>query len=204
MLVPSMTLQEIRKEINKDFPILFRKTIYVLQKLEKQLQKAEKKKGFTAFYNYCSKYKNQWIYRLNITKKQSLSTCMLLYHNGRGHIAIATTQNLNLIYHTPHFFERYNERLQLGLKTQNEIYQSYMNETPTYKFQNLEEISPGIFTMFCVIDSGIILGIHNEPLKMIKANTFLTHDMLRKDQRELMAVLKNESFKYIPSAGNLY
>jgi len=35
MLVPLMTIEEIRREINKDFPIVFRKMGYVAQKLKK-------------------------------------------------------------------------------------------------------------------------------------------------------------------------
>jgi len=49
MLVPLMTIEEIRREINKDFPIVFRKMGYVAQKL---------KKKFVQFFDYYSKYKN--------------------------------------------------------------------------------------------------------------------------------------------------
>lgn len=38
MLVPLMTIEEIRREINKDFPIVFRKMGYVAQKLKKKIR----------------------------------------------------------------------------------------------------------------------------------------------------------------------
>lgn len=185
MLVPSMTLEEICKEIDKDYPILFRKTSYVMHKLERALSKSEKEKGFVHFYDYCSKYQNHWIYRVCITKKESLVSCLLLYHNGRGHIAIGATPDKNIFYYTGHFFERYNERCKLGLKSLDDIYHAYLNAIYRFHFQDIEEVAPGIFKTFCVIESGIILGMHNRRLKLFKANTFISNNMLRKDQLQL-------------------
>jgi len=38
MLVPLMTIEEIRREINKDFTIVFSKMGYVAQKLKKKIR----------------------------------------------------------------------------------------------------------------------------------------------------------------------
>ena len=158
MIVPSMTLEEIRKEIEKDYPILIRKMTYVAQDLEKTEQ-SRQEKGFERFYDYCSKYKNQWIYRLHITKKVSECAAMLVYHSGKGHAAITASAEMSIIYHTGHFFERYNERCKLGLKTINDIIRAYMSENNIYDFQRIEEIEQGIFKIFCLIQSGIIGNI---------------------------------------------
>ncbi len=196
MLVPSMTLEEIRREVEKDYPILLRKTSYVLIKIAKRLSIAQKEKGFVQFFEFCSKYRNHWIYRTIITKKQSFVSSLLLYHNGRGHVAIAVTQHRDIIYYTAHFFKRYNERRKLNLKTNDEIYHTFLNENIFFKFEKLQEVEPGIFKIFCVIDSGIVLGMYNSHLHIVKANTFISHDMLRKDQLALKRKLINELEKY--------
>jgi hypothetical protein len=59
MIIPTMTLEEIRKEISKDFPILDRKVNYVVHDLLKKLSNYEKTKGYVQFFDYCSK----WIFR---------------------------------------------------------------------------------------------------------------------------------------------
>ena len=49
MLVPSMTDEEIRKEIEKDFPILYRKSLYVAAEIKKQNMPLQKKRIIKTF-----------------------------------------------------------------------------------------------------------------------------------------------------------
>jgi hypothetical protein len=192
MLVPSMTFAEIRKEIEKDFPILYRKMGYVTKELAKEHHKEIKKNDYVAYFDYCSKYKNHWIYWISITKYKGLYGAMLLYHNGKKRSAIAVTYELNIIYHTGHFFDRFNERLKLGFHSFTEIVQYYLAMNNVYRFQELDEIEPdNVYTMFCIIPSGVILGMYNRNLNLIKANTFITNEMMHKDQRDLREYLRN-------------
>ena len=186
-----MTLEEIRNEINKDYPILLRKMGYVAHDLKKKLSKEDKAKGFVKFYDYVSKYKNKWIYRVEIKQKKSFYEAMMLYHNGKGHAAISVTNEMNIIYHTGHFFERYNERLNLGLKSLRDIICTYMNESNTIKIQELYEIEPDIYEIFSIIPSGYVLGILNRKLWLVKANTFITNEMLHPNQFDIITELKN-------------
>jgi len=79
-----------------------------------------------------------------------------------------------------------------------------MNENNFCDFQELEEVAEGIVKIFCLIPSGIMLGMYNKPLSLIKANTFLTNDMLGKSQNEMKTLIINELEKYKLSSGNLY
>jgi hypothetical protein len=198
-----MTLEEIRKELEKDFPILFRKVCYVTKDWNKRLSKAEKEKGFERFYEYCSKYKNQWIYRIHITKNDSDCTATMLYYNGKGHAAITMTRTTEFIYHTGHFFERYNERRNLGLKTINDVIRAYMRENNRYDFKSVETVAPNIEKIFCSINSGILLGMINKNVKVVKANTFIPNEMLSKNQSELKLQIINELEKYKDTSGIL-
>jgi hypothetical protein len=172
----------------------------------KKLSNYEKSKGYVKFFNYCSKFKNNWIYRVTIKNKESGYDAILLYHNGKGHAAVTVTRDLNLVYHTGHFFERYNERRKLGLNTITEIIHAYMNENDVYHWKDGDEITPGTVTMFCVIPSGIVLGTYNKKLDFVKANTFVPHNMLTGRQKELSEelskALEKDKDTFGDSSGN--
>lgn len=203
MIIPSMSLEEICREIKKDAPILFRKMGYVTHDLQKKLSKHEIKTGSVKFFDYLSKYRNNWIYRISIDSKKTHNSAMLVYHNGRGHAGIVATPELNIIYHTGHFFNRFNERCRLGLTSFNDIVKKYMDQTFIIQFQELEEIKPGIFTIFSIISSGAVLGVYNKNLGFVKANTFLTNEMLFQNQKDMKAELTKTLEKYKDSIYDL-
>ena len=204
MLVPSMTLEEVRREFEKDFEIIFRKATYVSHKLERNLSKAMKEKGHVSFFDYYSKYKNTWIYRVYITKKQDIVSFMVFYDNPKGHLAITRTEEKYLVFHTGHFFERFNERCKLGLTSYKDIVCAFMDDCITYAFQPLEQIAPGVKKFFGIIPSGAILGIQNENLRIFKINTFLSNDLLRGDQKEFQKQLNTALDKYVPASGKYF
>src|SRR5205814_4869891 len=117
MLVPAMSLQEIRAEFDKDFPIIFRKSSYVCEQVHKRY-KPRIDEVVEHVYDYTSKYKNTWLYKVMVSKKKSESRYLLYFYGARGLVGIqpCTIQNETvLIYLTAHFINRYNERLKLNL-----------------------------------------------------------------------------------------
>jgi hypothetical protein len=196
MLVPSMTVDEIKKEINKDFPILVRKMGYVCEEIKKKWKKDKKPEGFVQFFDYNSKYKNHWIYRIQRFKKFSNASAMLLYYNGKGHAGISASKDIGIIYHTGHFFLRYNERRNLQLKSLDEIVRAYMNENFNIEYLDLDQISDDVTTIFGETESGIVLGTYNSRLDFLKLNTYLPHHMLSKNQSQKLLELKEAMQKY--------
>lgn len=198
-----MTLEEIRKEIEKDYPILFRKLTYMSDDLRKKLSKHQLKIGYEKFVEYRSKYKNQWITRLRVYKPYEDSACMLVYHNGKGHVGILVSEEKYLVYHTGHFFSRFNERNNLGLVSFHDIICRYLIESDTIDIKELEEVAPGIFTIFSVIPTGVVMGTIHKPLRLVKANTFISHEMLNHRQTEMKNLVKETLKKYQGTAGLL-
>jgi hypothetical protein len=203
MLVPNMTLDEIRKEIEKDFPILHRKMGYVADDLKKKLKKPDIIKGFVKFDYYLSKYKNRWLYQIHITKKTTHLIALLICRNTKGHACISMLPNNVLCFQTGHFFERYNERQNLCLKEFDDIVKHYLSATHRLEYEMLEEISPEVYTMFGTIDSGVVLGTFNYNVNLIKINTFLTNEMLNSNQKELKIMLKEALDKYKDSSDQI-
>ena len=203
MLVPAMTLEDIRREIQKDFPILHRKSSYVLHKLERMFDKSTIEKGVVRFFEYRSKYKNTWIYKINLSKGKNDLFFLAYYYGNKGLTAVCPLSNDILLYSTGHFFNRYNERRKLNLVMPHDIMRTFMNDNKEFKFQPMDEVSPGIYTMFGALDSGAALGMFNKNLNLYKLNTFISHDMMRDDQREMEALMRLRLNKYQGDAGKL-
>lgn len=191
-----MSLEEIKLEILKDYPILKRKMTYHALDLKKKQKKLKLEDGCHQYFDYTSKYKNYWIYTIQIFKKHHSDRAMLISHNDKGHLVISVCRNDSMLFHTGHFFLRYKERCNLELLSFNDIVRAYMKENNHYQFQDIEEIAPDITTFFGEIESGIILGTHHHKLDLIKLNTFLPAEILSPNQQELYDKLKSVSGKY--------
>jgi len=203
MLVPSMSIDELRIEMGKDMLILMRKSDYVAHKLMRAHMPL-KDKHIVRFYDYYSKYKNNWIYRIEMTKKITLFSYMAYFETPKGINAMYMLQpQLALCYFTSHVFNRYNERTKLNLVKPIEIMQSFMNNNGQMQAETLEETSAKIAKVFVVSDSGVLLGWYDGEKKFYKFNTFITHEMLKGDQLEREAELKLQLEKYKGNRGRL-
>ena len=128
MLVPSMTLGEIRKEMKKDFPILQRKSLYMIKDLSDERKKS-KDKSFSGVYDYLSKYKNKWLYKIAFNAKVYHAAYLAYFYNDVGLVAIEPLPSANyLIFYTTHFFKRYNERLNLNIVKPYDILHHYVEK----------------------------------------------------------------------------
>jgi hypothetical protein len=202
MLVPSMTLKEIKKEIAKDAPIVFRKCSYLEHDLARATNPHGKEK-VVRFYDYLSKYKNNWLIRLELTRREFANSFMVYYYNEIGLAGIMVTPNDEAItYHTSHFFKRFNERLHLNLVTPKEIMRAFMNECTGYHAKKMEMISPGVHKMFCASESGYSFGIDDENNNYWRMNTFITHEMLKEGQKPLAEFLSSKMEKYLKDPYN--
>jgi hypothetical protein len=192
MLVPSMTIDEIRKEIARDLPILKSKVDH----LEHKLRRATRPHGndkVVRFYDYVSKYKNNWIFRIVVMRRQMEATLLVYYYTNIGLVGIITAVNDDfLVYHTSHFFKRYNERLGLSLKTPNEIMKAFINECYEFAANRMKKLSPGIYHVFCASNTGYCLGVENEDKHFIIMNTFISQQMLKGNQLPLAERLNKE------------
>src|ERR1700741_2701710 len=126
MIVPSMTYQEIRKELIVDFPIAYKKSEYVLEDLEKWMRKAKVKTPVHQ-YDYVSRNKNKWVIKIDIGKKDVARSFMTYFYTSENKIAaVGVIDTKQLLYFTSHFFKRYNERLKLGILLPEDIIRHYV------------------------------------------------------------------------------
>jgi hypothetical protein len=72
-----------------------------------------------------------------------------------------------------------------------------------FEYFSVEEILPGISSIFGTTKSGVVMGIINRNEGFLKFNTFLTYDMLSSNQIELKNRVRSEVEKYKATAGEM-
>ena len=191
MIVPSMNFMEIRKEHEKDFPIVMRKAQYVEKEIVKTY-KPRNDEAYIQYFDYKSKYQNTWIYRIVASKKTSHYDFMMYYYDRTGIKGIFSLNDDRgyVAYLTNHFFGRYNERLHLNLVYPNDIIRSFIGDNREFRMKFLDVIGIGERAMFCYTGTGVILGTVDHLLGVYCMNTFISNDMLFKDQRKMVEQLK--------------
>jgi hypothetical protein len=203
MLVPRMTIKEIRKEMIKDYPMVLRKMEYVAYDLKKTLDKKTFREGHIHFFDYSSKLKNHWICRVGVDPQEFSRKAMMVYHNGIGHVGISVIDCSRIIYHTGHFFNRYSERRNLNIKDFNSIVRSFLDENCNYRFMNVDCIGDRVYTIFGEIDSGIIAGTIDCNQQFLKMNTFLPEAILSPNQEKRLAKVRETMHKYKDTSGEI-
>ncbi len=178
MLIPTMTLHEIRKDLDKDYPSVKNKAAHMAHKVARVFGPG-KDKSVIRFFEYCSFNKNKWIYKVQINKKQEQFQLFTYYYNNKGLNAFSLLEQFDYLLHfTGHFFQRYNQRLRLNLVQPNDVIRAYMEENVSYTFYKRKVISKGITKIFCLTERGIILGTQDDNTKVYHMNTFIPYFML--------------------------
>ena len=197
MIVPSMNLEEIKAEIAKDHAILYRKSIFVGHELERELRlKSNERKKLS--FDYFSKYKNNWVYAFDITKKDVICSFMIYYYSDRGLNAfLKLGDNIGLVFFSAHFFTRFNERLKLNYTSPKQIIHYFLNNNSGFAFHKIDLIDKNRYKFFCRFRDGIALGTMDLETHIYKMNTFITPDMLLGDQQELNDNLSSQLDKYL-------
>lgn len=177
MLVPAMNMDEIRKEVYKDFPCIYRKAGYVASKVLKNFGPIKDKVIYKAF-DYCSPSKNKWIYSLKLSKSQTVIFLLAYFYNQSGLHAYGVFGDSDYLLHfDKHFFERYNERENLGLPLKHDVMQTFVKENFVYSFHKYGEEN-GVSKMFYLTEKGMILGDRDDSKKVINARTYLPYRLL--------------------------
>jgi hypothetical protein len=207
MLVPSMTLNEVYKELTNDFEYIKRKG----SAQGKLLQKEMIRKGIkqqTIFTTCKSSRRNEWnivyemdhvgiktAYYVKSTDKVSLVVYSFMFHN------IGTPdEEIYLLKYYKHFFDRYNQRLALGFTETSKIVKHFFKNNFDVNLGISEMLENGICSSPFAYAQGLGISWKNEVQKTYHVKTFVASNMLTKGQQELIEHLRNadnEEFKTV-------
>jgi len=209
MIVPSMTLNEIHKELYSDFDTL-ESTIDNFHRDFKR--KVLKSSRYPVYHSYDCRTrfkKNLFVVNLYASKRgdwaKPLIAICAIYNRPEGNYlaTLAIDKNMTTIY-PPHFFKRYRERIVKDLKSSNEdIIKLYLLRNrwgfvaapSDEKYQGLynifePEMNGTDISFVCVNSEGFCFAEKLGNVSVIK--TIISEDMLIDDQKVVFAKLKED------------
>ena len=200
MLLPTMTISEIKKEIEKDSVFLYKR---IVESRKKALQVAKMPiKQFPHFVTWSAKsYKTNVEYNfvLHIANKQKQNKPPLLVYTAYSHDDGTTLIELvpdkgdvRYEFFTPHFFKRYKERMGLPAElTAQELYLRFRTHNPhSYPTADLivqkeERYYAGEDIQFSgrlVAEGATIYETDKSEPQIVIHNTFISREMFFKTQ----------------------
>ncbi len=197
MIVSTMSKEEVIKEMLSDFDVVRRKSEYSIKELRRQLLKTKKYPLIQSYDYLTPKTKNTWVYILDLKSKNDIFQTFVNYHyTSIGFMAALVSTDMSITFYTGHFFTRFVEREKLGISQPGEMIKKYFILNPFCQFEAQGKLNDGAKEVMGLVHSGVVLGVKTKN-NIIVCNTYLSKDMLRKDQTLIANSLKAELDNYM-------
>jgi hypothetical protein len=203
MIVESMNWKELQKEIVKDQSNALNtaKRIVVEYLRERRKKHINKKSPYIRWYDIKTVNKNRWIIGLEKSPSDekyqgvlNFQPYVYFYTSTGIKVVKILSQGGGLHYYTGHVFQRYNERMELGIKEPIDLVKRFFtNNGDSYgKIISKGDTEYAIY----VCRDGLILAEVIENREWIYNRTFISRNLMNKDQQdleqELTSILQQE------------
>ena len=213
MLLETMSEDEVSKEVNSDFFILYERTI---PRLGFEYDKERRKKKIFRDSKYLKTLtikthrKNVW--RIIFSKSEEsksyrgledLDTIMYTYRYVKQGIQVFVKSSLNknlLRVYTGHFLNRYNERMGLKIEGVLKIADHFFNNNSNTVCQEIEGEKEG--SCMDLYKEGYAFSQFENNKTWLVSKTFIRKDMLRDDQEKMKQSLIDEVVNFFPEEFN--
>jgi hypothetical protein len=206
MLLTTMTDAEISTQIHKEYSILWDTTVERLlgeYDRERRKLKVDKASTYEKDYRVKTHGKNNWIicigkqpsYPKYTGDESTCITCAVYYHAERGTRVLIPADGGRTSVFNPHFFHRYNERLNLQLQKPLDVIVHFLkNSKDIYDYlsphQNKIKVNG-----YC--KNGLLFGELSPDKKWLVWKTFVSRDLAKPEQEQMEAILKGQLAKQL-------
>lgn len=192
MLLSTMNPAEITAEVRKDYDTLLSTTILRLgseYERERKKKKIDARRTYTRLYTVKTARKNNWIIvigkapsREKYTDITSLTHSSVTYFYDKEGLKVYHPCNLNIVQvYKGHFFQRYNQRLNLGLSNPVDIIKRYFY-CNRFCCEDMQ-VRNGKIYMIGFSKAGLLLGEFQHHIDWILWRTFISRDLVRDYQQ---------------------
>lgn len=206
MIVPSMTVQEIHKEVFEDIRNLNNKIENLKIEFGKLVLKRSRYPYSKSFDCRTREMKNLFIIEFTVLKRSDWDKPILgiygIYTRPEGKYAVSLTLEKNLVsIYPPHFFKRYRERIfKDELISNDEIIRHYfkndwgfMGSVVNEKFESIyhcfeNDHTDDKISFVAATSQGYCFGERQGDVNIVK--TIISEDMLYENQKDTFASLK--------------
>jgi len=195
MLVPTMTLQQIRKALVADYERELKGKLKMIEISSKGKWMRNGRKDFAETILHTTQSQNNW--RITIEYKKGVLTTIpyLISYDGTGITASHFMMGFGperLVHFNTHFFKRFKERGKIDIEKPQDLVK--------YFFRNNSLMLPCYFPMadgtnqlFCPLAGGIGLGRYYEEGNIHEFKTFVDNSLLREDQKQQIQEIFKET-----------
>lgn len=185
MLVPTMTLPEIKHSLFRDYEGELHVKISALEAGAHRKWLTNGKKDFLETVVFTSKSKNIW--RIFITGSNHGFSAMpyVIFYDNVGITASHLTTSpgkLSFVHFNTHFFKRYQERAKIDLDKPEDVVKLFFRKNRVFA-PYVEELENGKLQLFIPLDDGIGLGTLHEDEDIFEFKTFVDNSLLKEDQK---------------------
>lgn len=184
MLVPAMSLPEIKKAVFSDYEPEIKNRIEGIKMAYKQKWIRNGRKDFAETVAFTVNSKNNWRITIICNKGNITTIPYLIAYDKHG--ATATylsdlTEN-HLFHFNAHFFKRYREREKIDMDKPEQVIKLFFRKNNCF----IPCYSPrenGTQQLFVPVHSGIGLGNYHPDTEICEFKTFVDNSLLRQEQR---------------------
>lgn len=189
MLVPSMTLQEIKHALITDYSREMKLKFKGLHVCIRGKWLRNGQKDFIETISHISKSRNHW--RIIVQMKGQFASIMP-YMVAYDHVGITASHitdpsgSMEMLNFNTHFFKRYRERMNLDIEKPEEVVKYFFKRNPRV-ITGYYPMPDGTNQLFCPINGGVGLGYYHEESGVLQFKTFVDDSLLRENQKRDLA-----------------
>lgn len=184
MLVPKMTLEEIRNSLTNDYKKELKMKIKHVELSRHRKWMERGRQDFKETLVHTTQSKNDW----RIAVHYQDGACSIVpYIVSYNHVGITASHFTDpysthaMMFFNTHFFKRYRERANIDIekpeKLVNHFFKKNTTMIPCYK-----TMPDGTKQLFCPLNGGLGLGYFHEELQVCEFKTFVDNGLLREEQ----------------------
>jgi hypothetical protein len=189
MIVPAMNIDEVYRQVMDDYNEMYRKA--AAQSNFLRLDMMRRKLDHEVKVITCKTTRNNnWNIMFRIFTHGVQLVFYLRSNDKRGPVTyniqfLKATGEKQVIKHNTHFFQRFNERLKLNLKSPADTIKHFFKYNLEYELSQTEPLPNGRKLVQFIYTSGIAIGWQDETGKLVHVKTFVSTDMLTTQQKSL-------------------
>jgi hypothetical protein len=184
MIVPNMSLTEIRKSVFDDFVCEVKSKVQSVKVTHHSKWIRSGRKDFVETILFPVKSRNNWRMTIDCNKNSVTAMPYLISYNNIGltasHIPL-DDDSMPLMHFNTHFFKRYKERGRVAVEKPEDLVKRFFRKN-NFLFPCYYPRKDGSLQLFTPLAGGVGLGNYHEESDICEFKTFVDDSLLRDDQ----------------------
>jgi hypothetical protein len=185
MIVPGMTLPEIRHSVLKDFESELRSKLKSIEVTHRRKWQMNGGRDTMETILFPTKSKNDWRITIQCTAFGASGIAYLVSYNTIGITAsylCTAMDSLSFLHFNTHFFQRYKERMKLKIEKPEELVKTFFKKN-LHLFPGFFDMEDGSRQLFVPLAGGVGLGLYHPDDDIYEFKTFVDNSLLKENQK---------------------